>query len=48
VGELAFAGEKLIINGGQPGPVAQKFYEEIGALQRAAKPDTHGWLSAID
>ncbi|MFO0596675.1 MAG: branched-chain amino acid aminotransferase [Myxococcaceae bacterium] len=48
VGELAFAGEKLVINDGKPGPIAQQFYETIGAIQRGAKPDTHGWLEAID
>jgi branched-chain amino acid aminotransferase len=48
VGELAFKGEKLIINGGQPGPVAQQLYAEIGAIQRGAKPDKHGWLQLVD
>lgn len=48
VGELAFSGEKLIINGGKPGPVAEKLYADISAIQRGAKPDTHGWLTAVD
>jgi branched-chain amino acid aminotransferase len=48
VGELAFKGEKLIINGGQPGPVAQQLYAEIGAIQRGVKPDKHGWLQLVD
>lgn len=48
VGELAFAGEKLVINDGQPGPVGLKLYEDIVAIQRGAKPDTHGWLKQLD
>ncbi|MGV3624994.1 MAG: branched-chain amino acid aminotransferase [Archangium sp.] len=48
VGELAFAGEKLTINGGAPGPIAQSLYAEIGAIQRGSKPDKYNWLVAID
>ncbi len=48
VGELAFVGEKLIINGGKPGPLAQKLFEDIGAIQRGVKADKHGWLQTID
>ncbi len=48
VGELAFAGEKLVVNDGQPGPVANELYETITAIQRGAKPDRHGWLKPID
>lgn len=48
VGELAFAGEKLIINGGAPGPIAQALYAEVGAIQRGSKPDVHKWLVDVD
>ena len=48
VGELAFVGEKLLINGGKPGPVAEKLYAEVGAIQRGIKPDKYGWLQTID
>ena len=48
VGELAFVGEKLSINGGKPGPMAEKLYEEIGAIQRGVKPDKYNWLETID
>ncbi len=44
VGELAFAGEKLLINDGKPGPVATKLYEEISGIQRGTRPDPHGWM----
>lgn len=48
VGELAFGGERLEIAGGKPGPVAQQLYETVGAIQRGARPDTHGWLKIVD
>ncbi len=48
VGELAFVGEKLVINGGAPGPIAQALYAEVGAVQRGSKPDKHGWLVDVD
>lgn len=48
VGELAFEGERLTINGGKPGPVANELYETISAIQRAAKPDRYGWLQTVD
>jgi branched-chain amino acid aminotransferase len=48
VGELAFEGEQLVINGGKPGPLANELFETISAIQRGAKPDTYGWLQAID
>lgn len=48
VGELAFTGEKLLINDGKPGPVAQQLYETIGAIQRGSKPDAHQWLVEVD
>ena len=48
VGELSFTGEQLVINGGKPGPIAEALYAEIGAIQRGAKPDKHGWLVELD
>jgi branched-chain amino acid aminotransferase len=44
VGELAHEGGKLVINQGQVGPVSNRLFEEISALQRGARPDPHGWL----
>jgi branched-chain amino acid aminotransferase len=45
VGELAFAGEKLVIGkGGEPGPVSLKLYEEITGIQRGTRPDPYGWM----
>ncbi len=47
VAELSFAGEPLIINGGQPGPLGLKLYETITGIQRGTVKDTHGWLVPV-
>lgn len=47
VGELSFGGEKMVIHGGTPGPVGTKLYEDISAIQRGTKADTHQWMVAI-
>ncbi len=43
VGELAFEGSKIAINGGNIGEVAQKLYDAITAIQAGTAPDPHGW-----
>lgn len=48
VGELAFEGKKVLINGGVPGPVAKALYEDLTAIQRGVKPDAHGWLKTVE
>lgn len=47
VGELAFENESLVFNGGAPGPVSLKLYEEISGIQRGTRPDRHGWLTTV-
>lgn len=47
VGELSFGGEKMVIGDGGPGAVATKLYEDIIAIQRGTKADTHGWMVPI-
>lgn len=48
VGELAWEGEKLVLGDGKPGVVAQNLYAELTAIQRAEKPDKHGWLTVVE
>ncbi|MBL8955204.1 MAG: branched-chain amino acid aminotransferase [Myxococcaceae bacterium] len=48
VGELNFEGKKVMINGGQPGPIAKALYDELTGIQRGSKPDTHGWLKLVE
>jgi branched-chain amino acid aminotransferase len=47
VGELEFDGEKLSINGGKPGELSMKLYEEIVGIQRGTRPDRYEWLTVV-
>ncbi|MBI3629570.1 MAG: branched-chain amino acid aminotransferase [Candidatus Rokubacteria bacterium] len=47
VGELAYQGERIVINGGRIGELTQKLYDVIVAIQYAEAPDTHGWLVEV-
>jgi len=47
VGTLASEEGDLVINGGQPGPVAQRLYDAITRLQYGIDPDPHGWRVVI-
>lgn len=47
IAELAIGDEKLVIGGGQTGPVAKALYDQITGIQRGTLPDKHGWLSAV-
>jgi branched-chain amino acid aminotransferase len=47
VGELAYKGERLVVNGGRIGETAQKLYDTIVAIQYGNAPDTHGWTVVV-
>ena len=47
VGTLASEDGDLVINGGQPGPVAQKLYDAITRLQYGVDPDVRGWRMVL-
>jgi len=47
VGELAVDGKRLVIHGNEPGPIAQRFHDEITGIQRGTRPDKHGWLTEV-
>ena len=47
VGELAYQGKKMVINGGKIGPLTQKLYDAIVAIQYGKAPDPDGWTLAI-
>ncbi len=48
VGELVYKGESMLINGGQIGPVAQKFYDTITGIQYGEVEDAHKWNMKIE
>jgi branched-chain amino acid aminotransferase len=47
VGELGYRGERVVINGGETGPLTQRFYDAITAIQYGTAPDPHGWTQAV-
>ena len=47
VGTLAGEDGDLVINGGNPGPVANRLYETVTRLQYGIDPDTRGWRVVI-
>jgi branched-chain amino acid aminotransferase len=47
VGELAYKGRKIVINGGKIGPLTQRLYDAIVAIQYGQAPDPDGWTLTI-
>ena len=47
VGEIGFQGQVIPVADGKTGPLAQRLYEEITAIQYGYKPDPFGWVVKI-
>ena len=47
VGTLVSEDGELVINGGQPGPIAQRLYDAVTRLQYGLDPDPRGWRVLI-
>lgn len=47
VGTLVDEGREMTINGGVPGPLAQRLHATITRLQYGEDPDTRGWLTIV-
>jgi len=47
VGELAYKGERLVINGGRIGTLTQKLYDAIVGIQYGTAPDIRGWTVPV-
>lgn len=47
IGELAYQGNKTIINDNEIGPLAQKIYDTITGIQTGTAPDTFGWRVTV-
>jgi branched-chain amino acid aminotransferase len=47
VGELGFNDKKIIINGGKTGPLTQRLYDAIVAIQYGETNDPHGWTQTV-
>jgi branched-chain amino acid aminotransferase len=47
VGELAYKGQRMVINGGRTAPLTQKLYDAIVGIQYAKAPDPHHWTVEV-
>jgi len=47
VGELGWKDERIVINGGKPGPLAERLFKAITDVQYGRVPDTHAWTLAV-
>ncbi len=47
VGELAYRGERIVVNGGRIGELTQKLYDTIVGVQYGTAPDPHGWTVEV-
>jgi branched-chain amino acid aminotransferase len=47
VGELAYKGERFVVNGGRIGALSQKLYDTIVGIQYGTIRDTHGWTLTV-
>jgi branched-chain amino acid aminotransferase len=47
IGELAYKGERFVINGGKIGELTQKLYQAIVDIQYARVPDTRSWTVPV-
>ncbi len=45
---LSYQGQSVTINNGQVGPLAQRLFDEISAIQRGLKSDPHGWMVEVE
>ena len=48
IGELKDNGEKLVVNGGKIGDIAQKLYDNLTGIQWGKLPDTMGWTVKVN
>jgi branched-chain amino acid aminotransferase len=47
VGELAYKGQRIVVNDGRIGELTQRLYDAIVAIQYARVPDTRGWTVTV-
>jgi branched-chain amino acid aminotransferase len=47
VGELAYRGERIVINGGRIGELTRRLYEAVVSIQYGTVPDTQSWTVEV-
>ncbi len=48
VGELYYKGQSISINNGQTGPLAQRLFDELEAVQYAHQDDRYNWMEKLN
>lgn len=48
VGWLTYKDKKMLINGGKPGVLAVRLFDEITSIQYGTKEDEHGWIFRVE
>ncbi len=47
LGELCYKGKTILVNDGKTGPVAQRLFDELQAIQFGARKDPHNWMVRV-
>lgn len=47
VGSMYYKGQSCEVNNGKTGPLSQRLFDELQAIQNGYKADPHGWVVAI-
>ena len=47
VGRLGYQGRDVTVNGFEPGPVAQRLFEQLTGIQYGRNPDPYGWTRVV-
>ena len=47
VGQIVYKDEAVDVSGGKTGPLSQKLFDEITAIQYGQKEDKHGWIEKL-
>ncbi len=47
LGELNYKGKSVLVNGGSTGPIAQRLFDELQAIQFGEQEDPHNWMVRV-
>jgi len=47
VGTLGWKDRTIVVNGGMPGPLAERLFGAITDIQYGRAPDKHGWMTDV-
>ena len=48
IGEMGWGEKHVVVNGGKIGPLTQKLYDTLTAIQWGTQPDPFGWIVKLD